>query len=66
MSDLASSSDAQEAKALAASKRKATDAGLPGTGARPHKSVKRRASKACQCCKFFVTSLKSDNKIDIA
>ena len=33
------------------SKRKASDAGLPATGARIHKSVKRRASKACQSCR---------------
>lgn len=64
MSDLASSSDAQDAKALAASKRKATDAGLPGTGARPHKSVKRRASKACQCCKYFCSDFNNRSQID--
>ncbi|THW38361.1 hypothetical protein D6D25_04927 [Aureobasidium pullulans] len=33
------------------SKRKASDAGLPATGTRIHKSVKRRASKACQSCR---------------
>ncbi|KAH0284326.1 hypothetical protein M436DRAFT_82937 [Aureobasidium namibiae CBS 147.97] len=33
------------------SKRKASDAGLPTTGTRIHKSVKRRASKACQSCR---------------
>lgn len=32
-------------------KRKASDAGLPATGTRLHKSVKRRASKACQSCR---------------
>ena len=33
------------------SKRSAADAGLKANGARPTKSVKRRASKACQCCR---------------
>ncbi|KAK4507440.1 hypothetical protein PRZ48_001175 [Zasmidium cellare] len=32
-------------------KRTATDAGLKANGMRPAKSVKRRASKACQCCR---------------
>lgn len=32
-------------------KRSANDAGLKANGARPTKSVKRRASKACQCCR---------------
>ena len=32
-------------------KRSATDAGLKANGLRPTKSVKRRASKACQCCR---------------
>ncbi|EME49111.1 C6 transcription factor-like protein [Dothistroma septosporum NZE10] len=32
-------------------KRTATDAGLKPNGMRPAKSVKRRASKACQCCR---------------
>ena len=32
-------------------KRSATDAGLKPNGMRPTKSVKRRASKACQCCR---------------
>jgi len=32
-------------------KRSAADAGLKTNGARPNKSVKRRASKACQCCR---------------
>ncbi|EGP91831.1 uncharacterized protein MYCGRDRAFT_20893, partial [Zymoseptoria tritici IPO323] len=32
-------------------KRTATDAGLRPNGTRPAKSVKRRASKACQCCR---------------
>ncbi|KAI5370523.1 hypothetical protein Slin14017_G014020 [Septoria linicola] len=32
-------------------KRTATDAGLKPNGMRPNKSVKRRASKACQCCR---------------
>ena len=32
-------------------KRSAGDAGLKANGARPTKSVKRRASKACQCCR---------------
>ncbi|KAM0723159.1 hypothetical protein Q7P37_001359 [Cladosporium fusiforme] len=34
-----------------ASKRTASDAGLKSNGTRPPKSVKRRASKACQCCR---------------
>lgn len=34
-----------------AQKRSATDAGLKPNGVRPSKSVKRRASKACQCCR---------------
>lgn len=33
------------------SKRTASDAGLKSNGNRPPKSVKRRASKACQCCR---------------
>lgn len=45
MSEKAQNNEAQSPK------RKATDAGLPVSGARPHKSVKRRASKACQCCR---------------
>lgn len=32
-------------------KRTASDAGLKSNGMRPPKSVKRRASKACQCCR---------------
>lgn len=32
-------------------KRSAGDAGLKNNGTRPAKSVKRRASKACQCCR---------------
>lgn len=32
-------------------KRSAGDAGLKSNGVRPNKSVKRRASKACQCCR---------------
>lgn len=32
-------------------KRTASDAGLKPNGMRPPKSVKRRASKACQCCR---------------
>lgn len=32
-------------------KRTSTDAGLKPNGMRPNKSVKRRASKACQCCR---------------
>lgn len=32
-------------------KRSAGDAGLKSNGLRPNKSVKRRASKACQCCR---------------
>lgn len=32
-------------------KRTAADAGLKPNGMRPAKSVKRRASKACQCCR---------------
>lgn len=32
-------------------KRTAGDAGFKSIGARPAKSVKRRASKACQCCR---------------
>lgn len=48
---MASNHDTQEIQPLAPPKRKATDAGLPGTNGRPHKSVKRRASKACQCCR---------------
>ena len=32
-------------------KRNASDAGLKPNGMRPSKSVKRRASKACQCCR---------------
>lgn len=34
-----------------AQKRTASDAGLKPNGMRPPKSVKRRASKACQCCR---------------
>ena len=34
-----------------AQKRTASDAGLKANGMRPPKSVKRRASKACQCCR---------------
>ncbi|KAI9691808.1 MAG: hypothetical protein M1822_007880 [Bathelium mastoideum] len=34
-----------------ASKRKASTAGLNANGGRPAKAVKRRASKACQCCR---------------
>lgn len=32
-------------------KRTASDAGLKPNGTRPNKSVKRRAAKACQCCR---------------
>lgn len=32
-------------------KRNASEAGLKPNGMRPTKSVKRRASKACQCCR---------------
>ncbi|KAL9090879.1 MAG: hypothetical protein Q9165_005087 [Trypethelium subeluteriae] len=34
-----------------AQKRKASTAGLAANGGRPAKAVKRRASKACQCCR---------------
>ena len=51
MSDTASNVDGQDERPIASIKRKAIDAGLPGAGVRPHKSVKRRASKACQCCR---------------
>jgi len=34
-----------------ATKRKSDQAGISGNGTRPQKSVKRRASKACQCCR---------------
>ena len=36
---------------LSPQKRSAGDAGIKPNGMRPHKSVKRRASKACQCCR---------------
>ncbi|KAL1306656.1 hypothetical protein AAFC00_005330 [Neodothiora populina] len=51
MSDLALNSDGPDPIGLDGLKRKATDAGLPANGSRPHKSVKRRASKACQSCR---------------
>jgi NAD-dependent SIR2 family protein deacetylase len=36
---------------MSALKRTASDAGLKPDGTRPTKSVKRRAAKACQCCR---------------
>ena len=54
-SDSSSSSNAspppQQPCQPAAQKRSATEAGLKPNGMRPPKSVKRRASKACQCCR---------------
>ncbi|CAK3958923.1 Cutinase transcription factor 1 beta [Lecanosticta acicola] len=38
-------------QASTTNKRTAADAGLKANGVRPAKSVKRRASKACQCCR---------------
>ena len=51
MSDPSAAADKSDSPTSAAPKRSATDAGLPSNGTRPHKSVKRRASKACQCCR---------------
>lgn len=42
---------ATAATATSTQKRNASDAGLKPNGMRPAKSVKRRASKACQCCR---------------
>ncbi|GAB7350829.1 hypothetical protein MBLNU459_g1362t1 [Dothideomycetes sp. NU459] len=63
MSDSSPNSELQEpSKAPAAPKRKATDAGLPGAGPRPHKSVKRRASKALDEVECIVSESKRKKK----
>lgn len=53
MSDMDSSvnGDGKDAPQLQGPKRKVGDAGFNANGSRPGKSVKRRASKACQCCR---------------
>lgn len=51
MSDTSVNGEPNQASCSPNSKRKASDAGLPAAGTRLHKSVKRRASKACQSCR---------------
>ncbi len=52
MSEASTPSDSSQNQQLPSpQKRSATEAGLKSNGIRPTKSVKRRASKACQCCR---------------